>query len=260
MTVGTTILIALFVFMMYKFSAYASILGPSSTQIIFYNDVLSKYNEYYKFLSPLGRKKFIKRTHRFRSSKNFIGKNGFVVEEKHETLISSADIQITFGLEDYEFNRYQQIMVFPDTFRFLDKDVYYKGLTGIRGSIFLSWPDFEEGYETRVDRLNLGIHEMAHALELNIIFGNDTTEEFAKKYDSFKETSLAEYDRIKNDEDSFLRNYAGKSEREFFAVCIEHFFEEPQEFFLKLPEIYLHLCTLLNQDPLNTHLDYVIEK
>ena len=69
-----------------------------------------------------------------------------------------------------------------------------------------------------------------------------------------------EYHRIRNDEDSFLRNYAGKSEREFFAVCIEHFFEAPKEFSDELPDIYIPLCNLLNQDPRNAHCDYLLEK
>lgn len=48
----------------------------------------------------------------------------------------------------------------------------------------------------------------------------------------------------------FLRGYAGANEREFFAVCIEHFFEYPEGFARQLPVLYHHLTVLLRQDPL----------
>jgi hypothetical protein len=38
--------------------------------------------------------------------------------------------------------------------------------------------------------------------------------------------------------------------REFFAVSVEHFFEDPSGFAKELPLLYQHLCVLLHQDPL----------
>jgi len=252
--------IAAFMYLFSKFSGISLSKYVSAADIDFYNELLTRHNGYYKQLSSSGQKKFIKRLHHFRHKKTFVGKNGLKIDSTHETLISSAAIQITFGLENYVLSNFREIMVFPDTFRFTHSDVYYKGLTGQSGKIFLSWEDFLEGYETKEDKLNLGIHEMAHALELTALLGSDTTMDFAVKYDTWKEKSNDEYHRIRNDEDSFLRNYAGKSEREFFAVCIEHFFEAPKEFSDELPDIYIPLCNLLNQDPRNAHCDYLLEK
>lgn len=260
MTFVYVIGVAAFLYFYSKLSGNSIHIYISNSNIQLYHELLTQHNDYYRNLSPAGRKKFIKRLHRFRSHKNFIGKNGLVIDNKHETLISAAAIQITFGLENYVLSNFREILVFPDTFRFTHSDVYYKGLTGQSGKIFLSWEDFLEGYETKEDKLNLGIHEMAHALELTALLGSDTTMDFAVKYDTWKEKSNDEYHRIRNDEDSFLRNYAGKSEREFFAVCIEHFFEAPKEFSDELPDIYIPLCNLLNQDPRNAHCDYLLEK
>jgi Mlc titration factor MtfA (ptsG expression regulator) len=100
------------------------------------------------------------------------------------------------------------------------------------------------------------MHEMAHALELNAFKSNHTSMAFAVKYDQWRACSKEEFERIKNEEDSFLRSYAGSSEQEFFAVCIENFFEAPDEFSQQLPEIYSCLSVLLNQDPRNPELDY----
>lgn len=49
---------------------------------------------------------------------------------------------------------------------------------------------------------------------------------------------------------SFLRSYASTNQQEFFAVCVEHFFEASKSFRENLPQLYSHLCILLNQDPL----------
>ncbi len=63
---------------------------------------------------------------------------------------------------------------------------------------------------------------------------------------------------MKRGEESFLRKYAGVNKQEFFAVCIEHFFEVPEKFQHNLPKIFHHLCVLLNLDPLNEKDDYKV--
>lgn len=39
-------------------------------------------------------------------------------------------------------------------------------------------------------------------------------------------------------------------DQEFPAVCAETFFERPVSFKKQIPDLYLALCSLLNQDPL----------
>ena len=56
-----------------------------------------------------------------------------------------------------------------------------------------------------------------------------------------------------------MRAYGGRNMHEFFAVCVEHFFEAPVEFKNRLPDIYNHLCFLLNQDPSNFSGDYQLK-
>jgi Mlc titration factor MtfA (ptsG expression regulator) len=51
-------------------------------------------------------------------------------------------------------------------------------------------------------------------------------------------------------EASLLDKYAATNYQEFWAVCIETFFERPEEFKKQMPNLYFALCHLLNQDPL----------
>lgn len=43
---------------------------------------------------------------------------------------------------------------------------------------------------------------------------------------------------------------SGPNYQEFRAVCIETFFERSNAFRKQLPELYISLCSLLDQDPL----------
>jgi Mlc titration factor MtfA (ptsG expression regulator) len=231
----------------------------SNDLIRIYHELLTLNSDYYRGLSPKGKKRFVQRLNNFRNIKKFVGKNGFIVKEEHETLISAAAIQISFGLDNYLFRRFPTIVIFPDVFRIGSHEQLYKGITGPYGEIGLSWKHFVEGYSTVSDKLNLGIHEMSHALEINAFWSSETTMDFALKYDKLKGCSREEFNRLQNDENSFLRAYAGASEHEFFAVCLENFFEAPQEFSENLPEIFSCLSILLNQDPRNTGLDYSLK-
>jgi len=47
-----------------------------------------------------------------------------------------------------------------------------------------------------------------------------------------------------------LGSYAATNYQEFWAVCVENFFERPSTFKIQLPELYDAICKLLNQDML----------
>ena len=57
---------------------------------------------------------------------------------------------------------------------------------------------------------------------------------------------------MKAGETNILNPYAATNCQEFWAVCIEIFFERSVGFSTQLPELYSALCTLLNQNPLTT--------
>jgi hypothetical protein len=128
----------------------------------------------------------------------------------------------------------------------------HKGETNTRGIIVLSWQDLKEGYSSPNDNFNLGLHEMAHALELQLLLNNDYDIFFGNYYDKWNLIARDEFENVEGERASFFRKYAGTNKREFFAVCIEYFFESGEEFREKLPEIYYHLSVLLNQDPLQS--------
>lgn len=224
------------------------------------NSILSDKILYYKILSPNGKAKFINRLWDFISTKKFISKEGQQITDEVKILISSSAIILTFGLEKFTLSYFHTFFVYPSTFysRLLRKEL--KGAAFGGGVISLSWTDFQKGHEIPDDGYNLGLHEMAHALKIDVLKGDDFDRRFEFYLDKWTDLGEKELSRMQGGEKSFLRAYGGKNEHEFFAVCIEYFFETPEIFNQKLPDIFKHLCLLLNQNPLNKSKDYFFRR
>jgi Mlc titration factor MtfA (ptsG expression regulator) len=218
--------------------------------------ILQTHIPYYRKLTAAGKKWFFYRLDNFIQQKEFIGMEGLVVTAEMKAVITAPAIQLTFGLKNFSLDTINTIEVHPDTFYSRFHREKLKGVTTGTGVLAVSWKDIQEGYRIEDDRTNLGLHEMAHALKLTVVrhFGYDMN--FASYLENWLAISLDEFLLMKNEEGTFMRSYGGTNTQEFFAVAVEHFFEVPAEFKEALPDIYNHLCILLNQDPLNDRDDY----
>jgi MtfA peptidase len=225
-------------------------------QFDFFASTLNINNHFFVRLSPEGKVKFINRCITFLTGRTFIGMEGLVVTEEMKVRIAATAVQITFGLRNYRFGHYRLIKIFPGTFYSRILDRYLKGGASTGGVLYFSWKDFEEGFADSSDRYNLGLHEMAHAMRLELLHGSDFDERFANYVDQWELIAKSEFEAMNQRQTSFLRSYASTNMEEFFAVCIEHFFEVPEEFKKQLPDLYNHLCFLLNLDPSAIETDY----
>ena len=52
-----------------------------------------------------------------------------------------------------------------------------------------------------------------------------------------------------------MREYAASNIDEFWAVCVEHFYEAPEEFCRNLPELYQAMCSILGIDPMKLNAE-----
>src|SRR5690606_24787291 len=100
------------------------------------------------------------------------------------------------------------------------------------------------GLSTNTDRLNVGIHELAHALYFNFF-----KDEYDMSFIRFNEVAHKEYLNMKkNNRNNYLRPYASTNSYEFWAVCIEHYFEDPFGFRKTLPLLYKKLSVVMKID------------
>lgn len=213
---------------------------------------------YYKSLSPKGSRKFFKRFCYILNNKEITGAEGFSVTDEMRYYIAACWVQITFGLDRYKMPNYELIKLYESTFYSRKADAEVKGLTTAT-VLFFSWADFLDGYENTTDNYNVGIHEFSHAFLISTFKNGDFDVGFSSYIDQWFEATKVEFENLSEGIPSHLRGYAAVNNYEFFSVCMENFFETPQVLKEKLPDIFYHLCYLLNQNPLNTSGDYAFE-
>ncbi|WMJ71764.1 zinc-dependent peptidase [Cytophagaceae bacterium ABcell3] len=217
-----------------------------------YRNLLNRYFPYYAKLEPAKKREFEKRLKYFLLKKEFIPRNMKLVTGEMKLLIGACAVQLTFGFKPLKLAHFNKIVLYPrEYYRQKSRRRYkFKGEVSTEGTIVLSWEDFLKGYSISDDGFNLGLHEMAHALRLEDAIMND---EYAflevKDLHHWNRVASKEFYRVKNGESSFLRAYAGTNMEEFFAVCVEQFFEQPCDFRSTLPVLYKATVRLLRQDP-----------
>ncbi len=217
-------------------------------------EILRKNFQFYLLLPPKSQQIFEYRVRKFIILKEFIPRNFEEVTEEMKVLIAASAIQLTFGYPNVFLSYFKHIIIFPDQFYSQESRAFHKGEVNPRAkAIVLSWKHFAEGYATS-EGVNLGLHEMAHALQLENIVMND--EYNFLNQDAINEWQLLadlEIQKIEKAEASIFRKYGGTNNAEFFAVAIEVFFEMPHDFKTYNEALYKALANLLRQDPIRLY-------
>ena len=212
---------------------------------------LDKYFPYYQQLSPSEKVRFERRVTSFIYRKRFVPRNIDAVTVEAKVLIAATAVQLTFGLPEIYLRHFHTILVYPTDYYSTITKQYHRGeVNPMFGIIVLSWQSFVDGFISPDSGLNLGLHEMAHALRLENIIRNE-------EYQFFDSELLDTLDSIAHrvctaadpTYQLFLREYACTNVHEFFAVAVENFFERPRPLQETMPELYTILQKLLNQDP-----------
>lgn len=215
-----------------------------------YRQPIEQYNTYYNLLPAKSKAIFLKKVKAFIRSKTFVPRQMAQVSDEMVALIASSAVQLTFGLPKVMLMHFNKILVYPDEYYSVINRQYHKGEVNPKHkAIVVSWKAFVAGYADPHDGINLGLHEMAHALKLENVIRNDEQGFFAhQEYEKWLAIASEEIAKIRNGEDSIFRNYAGTDEDEFFATGMELYFEQPQQLFDYHPELYKTLSNLLRQD------------
>lgn len=215
-----------------------------------YDELLSRYNPYYKSLTKAGKDRFLNRLLHFIEVKKF-DYIDIEPEESMPLLVGAAAIQLTFGLEHYLLDYFDTIRILRDKYRYGSYQMPFEGHVSEDG-IYLSWAHFLKEFNHYSDGQNVGLHEMAHALTyVNFSVQDGRDKAFHDYFSEFSIVARPIFERMQQGETNLLDPYAATNYQEFWAVCIETFFERSTSFRRQLPELYFSLCALLNQDPLS---------
>ncbi|MEM9829618.1 MAG: zinc-dependent peptidase [Bacteroidota bacterium] len=213
--------------------------------------ILAKYFPYYQELPLPKKKEFLSRVMHFMQQKQFIARGFQPITLEMKAMIAASAVQLTFGLPEVSLAHFKRILIYPDDYYSTITRKYHRGEVNPRlQAIVLSWKSFVEGYADPTSGQNVGLHEMAHALELENMIENEDYQFFpTEAQQRWKELVPQYIEKIQSKETTFFRDYAATNAQEFFAVSVEHFFENTPEFQRQHPELYQVLATLLNQNP-----------
>ncbi len=210
--------------------------------------ILRNQFSFYNKLSSKHKRQFEHRVATFKQSKQFIGRDGFNINETQKILISAVGCMLSFGRKNFNYTLIEAVLIYPKEFYSKANDAYHKGEFNPKHKVLaLSWEDFERGYEITNDNLNLGIHEFMHAMQLEAMTGKDPdSARFMKHFKNILRRLTNQELKDKLDNTRFFRAYAFTNQYEFMAVLAEYFFESPSELKQHFPEIYNYKKKMLN--------------
>ncbi len=220
---------------------------------LLYHDWLLKCNPYYVSLSLAQQQLFLGRVVSVMQSKQF-QYHSITAEEYIPVLISGAAVQLTFGLKNYLLAYFDTIHVMKKEYVLsMDNETYYGHVS--KTGIHVSWSHFMYGYSNYSDAVNVGLHEMAHALQFDAYLGFECSNDrdLKVRLNSYCEEGRPIFRAMRTGMSLFLDEYAMTNFDEFWAVSVENFFENSKTFKENLPALYQEMCDLLNQDPLLPH-------
>ena len=213
---------------------------------------LEKYFTFYNRLNLRHKKEFLVKLEMILSSKKFVARGGLEeVTSEMEVLISATIAMVTFGWKRLRLAHFHTILVYPNAYYSTSNKTYHRGEVNPKfGIIVVSWRCFVDGFLDEKDGVNLGIHEIAHALKLANQIESDGEKEFEPQaWKAYKSLVPTEIEKVRSGENSIFRDAALLNEHEFFAVAMENFFERPWEFYNSRMELYEALVRLMRLDP-----------
>lgn len=215
------------------------------------HEFYSEYFYYYRTLDVFWQKKFRERCMHFMDVKVISGRDGFTVNNKVKAIVAASAVQLTLGLETWDYDYFYEIIIHPKAYTNEATKQQFKGETNLQGYIRLSWLSFINGYKNNNDNVNLGIHEFSHALRFNGIRGNE--EDYHLKYFFLQwlSTAYEAHYQLKKGKESIFRSYGGTNINEFISVCFEHYFESPEDIKVHYPHLFYNTAILLNQFTVN---------
>jgi Mlc titration factor MtfA (ptsG expression regulator) len=172
-------------------------------------------------------------------------------EEYIPVVISGAAVQLTFGLRNFLIEYFTVFNIIKKEYKVPGHDKIFEG--HVRNhSINLSWSNFLEGYEDYSDAENVGLHELAHAVSFDFLYGYQENRNAAinSRFKEYIQQAGPVFKDLRQGKNDVFDDYGRLNLEEFWAVSVETFFENPETFREKMPGLYESICDLLNQDPL----------
>ncbi|PZX61188.1 hypothetical protein LV84_00176 [Algoriphagus ratkowskyi] len=179
------------------------------------------------------------------------------VNDEDRLLVASSAVIPVFAFPEWEYNSLHEVLLYPDLFTekydFKEQGRNISGMVGSGGVmhhvVLFSKPALHQGFDNASDKMNVGIHEFVHLFDKQdgeidgvptIIMKNQAVMPWLHWISENTKEMLAG----KSD----INVYGATNKQEFLAVASEYFFERPQLFKEKHPELYTVLSAVFQND------------
>ncbi|MBU2047195.1 MAG: zinc-dependent peptidase, partial [Bacteroidetes bacterium] len=171
---------------------------------------------------------------------------GVELNDLDKVFVAASAVIPIFGFPGWHYKNLTNVILYPNTF---DHDFQFEGgerrILGMVGSgymngqMILSRAALERGFSKNNGKENTAIHEFVHLLD-KADGSTDGIPEILMQHQPTIPWLKMIHEEMRNIQNgkSDINPYALTNEAEFLAVAAEYFFEKPDEFEKKHPELY----------------------
>lgn len=222
-----------------------------------WTSILEKHSVFYQNLDSVKKKLFETRVQLFLAEKRVEGID-MEINDEIRLLVASSAIIPTFAFPAFNYPELNEVLVYPASFSKNfeiggnnKREQNIEGMVGnlyMNHSLLLSAPALLSGFSGRPGEENVGIHEFVHLLDREDGDTDGVPERLMQHAYTLPWLKLIkdETDRIKRGR-SDINPYAITNNAEFLAVVSEYFFNDPEEFQERHPELYGFLSKFYGQ-------------
>lgn len=216
--------------------------------------LLTERVHFYRHLDEAKKAEFKVRMMEFLDTTKITGIKVEVTDEDRMLLAAGAIIPI-FAFPQWKYYNLHEILVYPEhfdeDFTIGSKDKAILGMVGegfMNRQMMISQKALRHGFSNDTDKRNTAIHEFIHLMDKSDGTVDGLPVHFMHKAEALPWIDLMDKNiqKIKRDK-SDINDYGATNRGEFLAVAGEYFFERPELFEKKHPELYEMLQTIFNQ-------------
>lgn len=203
----------------------------------------------------------------FVAEKQFLGCRGVDITDEVKVSVAAGACLLLLGLPRLDvFPRLREIIVYPadfkETIEAIGPDGRRYSIERIRageawrgGPVVLAWNSVAHSLQGWRDGYNVVLHEFAHVIDLqNGEADGIPPLETGRQLERWRRVFFEEYRHFVAEDRrgamTFIDPYGATDAAEYFAVCTEHFYEQPGMMKATHPALYSLLRDFYGRDPL----------
>lgn len=224
-----------------------------------WRNILVNHVRFYSGLEPMQKAGFEKRIQLFLGNKKIIAIDTDL-DDTVRILVAASAIIPMFAFPEFNYPNLKEVLIYPNSFdekfqtsRYTGHQQNITGMVGDRfmnGTMIISKPDLLDAYDGIQHKGNVGIHEFVHLVD-KADGSTDGIPELLLQHSYVIPWLHLIKDEMRRIEagHSDINPYALTNDAEFLAVVSEYFFDNPEKFKQKHPELYKYLVKIFHQHP-----------